>query len=268
MSAIGVISLTIQSAYLTPWSTLRGGSPDLFVSISINGGPEVGKTNHRPHDFNPSWMETIFVVLRSLDDTLTLTLFDRHERRKHTLLGVSTYKLSKLRQDRAQGGVLLSLLKSEKTRGELLIDLIYYPLTHDLDSKHLSAGVVSLTLPQARNLDASGSRSGFLSPFARVCLDSEYNDVPILVTNRCRHTLNPTWLAQLNFYCARKETCVITVQVIDAHLDDPVVGHLSLWLDDLLDGNETGVEWWPMSGCRTGEVMVRAAWRPVDLHSY
>jgi Ca2+-dependent lipid-binding protein len=236
-------------------------------------------------------METIFVVLRSLDDTLTLTLFDRHERRKHTLLGVSTYKLSKLRQDRAQGGVLLSLLKSEKTRGELLIDLIYYPLTHDLDSKHLckydgislphspkvrwltllalaAAGVVSLTLPQARNLDASGSRSGFLSPFARVCLDSEYNDVPILVTNRCRHTLNPTWLAQLNFYCARKETCVITVQVIDAHLDDPVVGHLSLWLDDLLDGNETGVEWWPMSGCRTGEVMVRAAWRPVDLHSY
>jgi Ca2+-dependent lipid-binding protein len=76
------------------------------------------------------------------------------------------------------------------------------------------------------------------------------------------------WLAQHDFYCARKDTCIINVQVIDDHLDDPVVGHLSLWLDDLLDGNETGVEWWPMSGCSTGEVMIRAVWRPVDLSNY
>jgi Ca2+-dependent lipid-binding protein len=84
-------------------------------------------------------METIFVSICSLDDTLTLTLFDRHEHRKHTLLGVSTYKLSKLREDKAQGGLLLPLLKSEKTRGELLIDLIHYPLmrTDDRDSKNL-----------------------------------------------------------------------------------------------------------------------------------
>jgi hypothetical protein len=52
MSVAGVISLTIQSAHLTlPWSILRGGSPDLFVSISINGGPEVGKTSYRPHEY-------------------------------------------------------------------------------------------------------------------------------------------------------------------------------------------------------------------------
>jgi C2 domain len=144
MSVAGVISLTIQSAHIRPWSTLLGGSPNPFVSVSINGGAEVGKTGQRQHEyvchllytcnltssgsFNPSWMETKFVVLRSLDDTLTLSLFDHHEHWKHNFLGVSSYKLSKLREDAVQAGLVLSLLKNETTRGELLIDLIYYPL--------------------------------------------------------------------------------------------------------------------------------------------
>jgi hypothetical protein len=58
------------------------------------------------------------------------------------------------------------------------------------------------------------------------------------------------------------------VQVIDDNREDPILGHIFLRLDDLLDGNESGVEWWPMSGCKTGEVMIRAVWRPLKLHSY
>lgn len=75
-------------------------------------------------------METKFVVLRSLDDNLTLSLFDRHGHRKHKFLGMSCYNLSKLKEDPVQGGLLVPLLKNQKTRGELLIDLIYYPLLH------------------------------------------------------------------------------------------------------------------------------------------
>ncbi|KAF8225819.1 hypothetical protein L208DRAFT_1304780 [Tricholoma matsutake] len=270
MSVAGVISLTIQSAYIRPWNTctlLR--SPNPFVSISINDGAEVGKTGNRLHDFNPSWMETSFVVVRSLDDTLTLSLFDHHDHRKHSLLGICCYKLSKLKEDAVRGGLLLSLCKNEKTCGELLIDLIYYPLLQTNDSlKDFPAGVISLSLPQARNLDASRSRSGHLSPLAKVYIEYHDSDVPILVTKRQRHSLNPVWQAEHDFYCSRKEACIITVQVIDDHLDDPVVGRLSLRLDDLLDGNESGVEWWPMTGCKTGNVMIRAVWRPLNMHSY
>lgn len=79
-------------------------------------------------------METSFVVVRSLDDTLTLSLFDHHDHRKHSLLGICCYKLSKLKEDAVRGGLLLSLCKNEKTCGELLIDLIYYPLLQTNDS--------------------------------------------------------------------------------------------------------------------------------------
>jgi hypothetical protein len=52
MSVAGVISLTIQSAHIRPWSTLlRGGSPDTFVTVSINDGAEVGKTGYRSHEY-------------------------------------------------------------------------------------------------------------------------------------------------------------------------------------------------------------------------
>jgi len=72
----------------------------------------------------------------------------------------------------------------------------------------------------------------------------------------CRHhhnSLNLVWLAKHDLYCSRKETCIITVHVIDDHRDDLVVGHLFLQLEDLLDGNE--------AGCKTGEVMILAVWR-------
>jgi Ca2+-dependent lipid-binding protein len=78
-------------------------------------------------------METKFIVLRSLDDFLTLSLFDHHEYRKHRFLGESGYQLSKLKEDVIQSGLLLPLLRNEKPRGDILVDLIYYPLvkTHD-----------------------------------------------------------------------------------------------------------------------------------------
>jgi Ca2+-dependent lipid-binding protein len=134
----------------------------------------------------------------------------------------------------------------------------------------LAAGVVSLLLPQARNLDASGTHSGHLSPFAKIYLGyvSDGSDNPVLVTEHQHHSLHPTWNAKHDFYCPSREACVISLQVIDDHTDKSIIGHLSLQLDDLLDGNKTGVEWWPMSGCRTGEVMMHAVWRPLNLHSY
>ena len=51
MSIAGVISLTIQSAHIIPWSALLGGPPDPFVSVSINGGAEAGKTGYRTHEY-------------------------------------------------------------------------------------------------------------------------------------------------------------------------------------------------------------------------
>ena len=73
-------------------------------------------------------METKFIVLKSLDDNLVLSLFNHHAHRKHNLLGASRYQLSKLREVTSEGGLVLPLFKRNKVRGELLVDVIFYPI--------------------------------------------------------------------------------------------------------------------------------------------
>lgn len=82
-------------------------------------------------------METKFIVLNSLNEILCLALFDHHEHRKHTLLGMTSFNLSKLRENAAQGGLHLPLIHGDKLkhRGELLIDLIFYPVAEAISTE-------------------------------------------------------------------------------------------------------------------------------------
>lgn len=46
-AAVGVIQLTVHAARGLKYSAIGGGSPDPFVSISINNRQELAKTKHR-----------------------------------------------------------------------------------------------------------------------------------------------------------------------------------------------------------------------------
>ncbi|KAF8078319.1 C2 domain-containing protein [Lyophyllum atratum] len=247
MSPIGVVRLTVQSAHIIPWSRLRGGSPDPFVEIGINEAEAVVKTSYQSHEFEPTWMETKYIVIHSLDDTLNLRLNDHHEHRRDALLGEARFDLSKLKEESAPGGLHLPLKRDEKQRGELLVDLIYYPAVQSDGASGNSRGIVSLHISGARRLDASNSGS-----VAQVSLG--HDGAPVYTTHRLEHTSNPSWEAQHDFYCANRGACVITVKIVDV---ESVVGQLSVDVDDILDG---GVEWWPLSGCRSGELKMKAGW--------
>ena len=49
-------------------------------------------------------------------------------------------------------------------------------------------------------------------------------------------------------------------------LKDPLVGYLSVRLVDLLESNkETGRDWWPLSGCKSGKLRIGAEWKPLSI---
>lgn len=103
---------------------------------------EVALLLNEPHRFDPTWMETKYIVVTSLDDTLNLHLYDYHEHRRHSYLGGAVFNLAKLREDVAPGGIHLPLVRNEKTRGELLVDVIFYPTVEPSDGR---AGGRSIT---------------------------------------------------------------------------------------------------------------------------
>ena len=152
----------------------------------------------------------------------------------------------------------LILVSSKILNGRYTVDL----------SLPTAVGIVRLTLHQAKDLDSSKSMTGDLNPLAKVHLGS--NSQHVHKTPRFKHTNNPVWESTTEFLCSDKSGSVITIKVIDDRefLKDPVIGYMSIRLEDLLETKtqEVDRDWWPLSGCKGGgKVRVSTEWKPLNM---
>jgi Ca2+-dependent lipid-binding protein len=123
-----------------------------------------------------------------------------------------------------------------------------------------------LTLHQAKELDASKSFSGDLNPLVKVFLGKSHSYTH--KSQIIKHTNNPVWESATEFLCADKESSVITIKVVDERdfLRDPVVGHMSVRLVDLLQTDPAlDREWWPLNGCKSGKIRLSCEWKPLQM---
>ncbi|EKM83486.1 hypothetical protein AGABI1DRAFT_88463 [Agaricus bisporus var. burnettii JB137-S8] len=270
-TAVGVLQVTIHSARGIKGTKIGGGVPDPFVGLSINDRQEVARTTYKSNTYNPTWMETKFILINSLNESLMLHLWDYNDHRKNTLLGTSTFELSVLAEDSSHDGIISPLLKDGKDRGELRYDLEYYPVLEpeegSSDVPESSCGIVRLVINQAKDLDQSKSMSGDLNPFAKLFLGNDLTN-EVFATPRFKHTISPVWESAYEFICSDKDSCVITIKVIDDRdfLKDPVVGHMSIKFTDLLSCmGEAGRDWFPLSNAKSGRLRLTAEWKPVAM---
>jgi Ca2+-dependent lipid-binding protein len=73
-------------------------------------------------------METKFLLVNSLSESLILHLWDYNDHRKDSLLGTATFELGVLAEDSSHENIVTPLLKDGKDRGELRYDIEYYPV--------------------------------------------------------------------------------------------------------------------------------------------
>ncbi|KAG0700683.1 C2 domain-containing protein [Suillus ampliporus] len=271
-AAIGVVQVTIEAARGLKASKIGGGSPDPYVSVSINNREELARTKHKPSTYNPTWMETKFILVNSLQESLVLSLLDYNEHRKDTPLGAATFELQKLLEDATQEGLEIPVLKDGKDKGIVRFNINYFPVlkSASVDGKEIlpqtNVGIVRLTIHQAKELDASKSLSGDLNPLVKVFLgnSTSYTHKSQII----KHTNNPIWESPTEFICADKASSVITIKVIDERdfLRDPVVGYMSIRLVDLLQTDPTlDREWWPLNGCKSGKIRLSSEWKPLHM---
>jgi len=135
-----------------------------------------------------------------------------------------------------------------------------------------SVGIVRLVIHQAKELDPGGGLTPFskdINPYCKVLLgaDDWIHSTPLV-----KRSLQPVWESAKEFLCADRDACTITVKVIDDRdfRKDPVVGYLTIRLNDLLEAKkpapgESVRDWWPLSGCKSGRVRMSAEWKPLDM---
>ncbi|KAF9535478.1 C2 domain-containing protein [Crepidotus variabilis] len=271
-AAIGVVQVVVRAARNIKGSKIGGGTPDPYVSLTINDRAELARTKYKLNTYNPTWMETKYILVNNLTEQLIFNLWDYNDHRKNTKLSAASFQLQKLLEDSTQEDIVSPLLKEGKERGELRYDVNFFPVIEpesDASDDNLmqsTVGIVRLVLHQAKELDSSKSMSGSLNPFAKVYLNhatSSSYQTPLF-----KHTNNPIWEAPYEFLCTDKENTVITVKVVDDRdiLKDPIVGYLSIKLTDLMEAKKLeNRDWFPLSGCKQGKFRMSAEFRPLAM---
>ncbi|KAG8744411.1 hypothetical protein FRC10_010189 [Ceratobasidium sp. 414] len=270
-AAIGVLQVTLFDARGLKGGKIGGGTPDPYVSLTVNNRAEMARTKFKASTYNPHWGEVKFLLVNSLTETLNLSILDHNEHRKDTDLGSASFELSALTEDATQEGIVRKVLKDGKERGELKFDIAFFPVLkpQTLDGGKIqplpetSVGVVRMVIHGAKDLDASNSMSGDLNPFAQAFLRTH----EIGKTTVMKHTLSPVWEKPMEFLVTNKADSVVTIKVIDDRdfLKDPVVGYMSIRLKDLLEAREKQQDWFPLSGCKSGKLRVSADWKPLNM---
>ncbi|KAG9104760.1 hypothetical protein FRC06_011242 [Ceratobasidium sp. 370] len=270
-AAIGVLQITLFDARGLKGGKIGGGTPDPYVSLTINNRAEMARTKFKASTYNPHWGEVKFLLVNSLTETLNLSILDHNEHRKDTDLGSASFELSSLTEDATQEGIIRKVLKDGKDRGELKFDIAFFPVLkpQTLDGGKIQplpetkVGIVRMVIHGAKDLDASNSMSGDLNPFAQALLRTH----EVGKTTVMKHTLSPVWEKPMEFLVTDKASSVVTIKVIDDRdfLKDPVVGFMTIRLKDLLEAREKQQDWFPLSGCKSGKLRVSADWKPLNM---
>ncbi|KAI5842793.1 C2 domain-containing protein [Tricharina praecox] len=270
-TAIGVLAVTIHRANGLKNSDKFSGTPDPYAVVTINQRAELARTKTVHESTEPKWNETKYIILSNLNDSLDLQFFDYNEIRKDKELGVASFALEQLKTDPEHENINLPIVSNGKPRGNIMFDVRFFPVLEGriLDDgtkepvPESNTGIARFTIHQCKDLDASKSVIGQLSPYAQMTLNSK----PIFTTKIKKRNNDPQFEESHDMLITNRRTCKLGVIVKDERgfVDDPVLGKYQIKLTDLLESKEKGTEWFNLVGSKSGRVKMTCQWKPVTI---
>jgi Ca2+-dependent lipid-binding protein len=270
-TAIGVLAVTIHRAHGLKNPDKFSGTPDPYTVVSIDNRVELARTKTIHESADPKWNETKYIIVTNLNESLTLQVFDYNEIRKDKELGVATFGLDALKDEPEHENLNIPVMSNGKNRGQLMFDVRFFPV---LEGRTLedgtkepvpesNSGIVRFTIHQAKDLDASKSMVGLLSPYSQMML----NNRAVHTTKTMKRKNDPVWEESYEMLVTNRKACKLGVVIKDERgfVDDPILGKYQIKLQDLLDSKEKGIEWFNLVGAKTGKIKMTAQWKPVAV---
>ena len=271
--AIGVVAVTIHGCQGLKNPDNFSGNPDAYVVASLNSRAPLGKTKTIKDTTSPRFNETIYVIVTSLTDTLTLQVFDWNEFRKDKDLGTASFPLEKLQEITDYENDQLEVIASgNKKRGIIQTDIRYFPVLQGLaladgttePPPESNTGIARLTIEQAKDLDGSKSMVGQLNPYAELLLNGQI----IHTTDKRKRTNQPIWVDNAKEFLVTDRKSARLAVVIKDEKDlgsDGMIGSYQIKLEDMLKAMEKGQEWYNLAGATKGRAKLMLQWKPVGL---
>lgn len=270
--AIGVLAVTIHGAYGLKNIDRVSGTPDPYAVVSLNGRDALGKTKTVKENTNPQWGETLYVIITSLNDSLTLQLYDWNEYRKDKELGTATFPLEQLEEIMEHENLQLEVMANGKARGVVQADVRFFPVLESLKledgteepAPESNTGIARFTVEQAKDLDGTKSLIGSLNPYAVLLL----NGKEIHTTRKLKRTNNPIWdNGSKEFLVTDRKAARLGLVIKDDRdiAADPILGTYQIKVDDMIQLMDKGQEWYHLAGAKTGRAKMMLQWKPVSM---
>ena len=270
--AIGVLAVTIHGAQGLKNPDKLSGSTDPYTVVSLNSRDALGKTKIVKQNSNPRWNETVYIIITSFVDALTLQVFDFNEFRKDKQLGVASFALDRLETVPDHENLQLECMLSGRPRGIVQADIRFFPVLEGLKLEggeeapppESNTGIARFTVEQAKELDGSKSMIGQLSPYGVLLL----NGKEIHITQKLKRTNQPVWEnGSKEFLVTDRKSARLGLVIKDDRdiAADPILGTYQIKLDDMMRAMEQGKEWFNLSGAKTGRAKLLLQWKPVAL---
>lgn len=270
--AIGVVAVTIHNAHGLKNPDKFSGTPDPYVTVSLNSAKELGRTKTVHEDHNPRWNETLHIIITNMTDSLTLQVYDYNDVRKDKHLGTATFALDQLEGATEFENLSIDVLANGKPRGVINADIRFFPVLESeklntgeiLPPPESNTGIARITVEQAKDLDGSKSIVGALDPYAVLLL----NGKEIHVTNKLKRTNNPVFSDNTKSVLITDRKKARLGLVVKDNRDlgsDLILGSYQIKLDDMLKLVEKGQEWYSLHGTTTGKAKLMLDWKPVAL---
>ncbi|TIB34356.1 hypothetical protein E3P86_02821 [Wallemia ichthyophaga] len=275
-AAVGVLKVNINSAHNLSTSKFGGGKPDPYVSFTV--GPKIGidRTATIHNTSEPTWNETKYLLLTNLNDMLIMNVLDYNDHRKDSDMGLASFDLATLNEERVCGDKNAKLIFDDKVHGMLDYAVHFFPTleaTRDEEGNvipppDLPSGVVRVNIMQAQDLDSNsgklrGQLRGQLSPFATLRVGKK----EIHRTQTVKSTKNPTWGSNKEYLVKNKDKSMVTVEVFDdkGFNQSTSLGFVSVKLRDLLTAKERSIDWFSLSKVKSGRIKMAATFKPIDF---
>ena len=245
--AIGVVAVTLHGAQQLKNPEAFSGVPDPYAVVSLNNRKELGRTKVVHDTDSPRWNETIYVIITSYTDALTIKAFDWNEYRKDKEMGMATFALDKLEQQPEHEGIYLEVSSSGRHRGAIQADIRFFPVLEGRKTENgepepppeLNTGIAQFTVEQAKDLDGSKSLVGKLNPYGVLLL----NGKEIHITKKLKRTNNPIFQdAAKEFLVTDRKNARLGLIIKDDRdlMTDPIIGHYQIKMNDMLKMQEQG----------------------------
>jgi Ca2+-dependent lipid-binding protein len=270
--AIGVVAVTLHGAQQLKNPDKFAGTPDPYAVVSLNNRTELGRTKTVHDTDSPRWNETIYVIITSFTDALTITPYDWNEYRKDKELGVASFGLDKLEQEPSHEGIYLEVKASGRHRGAIHADIRFFPVLEGRKTDsgetepppEMNTGIAQFTVEQAKDLDGSKSLVGKLNPYAVLLL----NGKEIHISNKLKRTNNPIFQnASKEFLVTDRKNARLGLIIKDDRdlMGDPIIGRYQIKMGDMIKMMEQGKQWFHLHGAKEGRAKMTLNWKPVAL---